>query len=146
MNACNAGGNLGQINQTGRGIYSDCDPNLFSFCLGHTGRITAVAEAQSGLQAFTASRDGTLKVWDLLSSKAVFTLHGVGKKIDSITVGMQNKIAVMTQDHGFQVWDMSHRKLVYALRDCLDAPILTTAMDGQLLLAFFDGSQLVKVS
>ncbi|XP_077333411.1 uncharacterized protein LOC143975182 isoform X2 [Lithobates pipiens] len=112
---------------------------------GHTGNITAVAETQTGLQAVTASRDGTLKVWDLEAGKAVFTLHGVGKKIDSITVGMQNKIVAITKDHGFQVWDMCHQKLMYVQHDCLDAPILTTAMDGQLLLAFFDGSHLVKV-
>ncbi|KAM5194794.1 NACHT and WD repeat domain-containing protein 2-like [Mantella aurantiaca] len=118
---------------------------LYDTIAGHTGSITAVAEAQTGLQAVTASRDGTMKVWDLEAGKAVFTLHGVGKKIDSITVGMQNKIIAVTQDHGFQVWDIGHKKLLYMLHDCLDAPILTTAMDGQLLLAFFDGSHQVKV-
>ncbi|XP_068125049.1 uncharacterized protein [Hyperolius riggenbachi] len=112
---------------------------------GHTDIITAVAEGQAGLRAVTASRDGTLKVWDLAAGKAEFTLHGVGRKIDSITVCMQNKIVAVTEDHSFQVWDLHHKAIIYAADDCLDAPILTSAMDGQLLLAFFDGSHLVKV-
>ncbi|XP_075046129.1 uncharacterized protein LOC142106687 [Mixophyes fleayi] len=112
---------------------------------GHTDSITAVAEAHNDTRAVTASRDGTLKVWDLVAGKSVFTLHGVGKNIDSITVCMQNKIVALTEDHSFQIWDVSRRKMVYATSDCLDAPILTSAMDGQLLLAFFDGSHLVKI-
>ncbi|XP_072262219.1 uncharacterized protein [Pyxicephalus adspersus] len=118
---------------------------LYDSIAGHTGSITAVAESQTGLQAVTASRDGTLKVWNLETGKTLFTLHGVGKKIVSITVGLQNKMVAVTEEHGFQVWDLCQPKLVYALHDSLDAPILTTAMDGQLLLAFFDGSHLVKI-
>ncbi|XP_063776767.1 uncharacterized protein LOC134922808 isoform X2 [Pseudophryne corroboree] len=118
---------------------------VYDTLAGHTDSINAVAEAQSVLQAVTTSRDGTLKVWDLAAGKPVFTLHGVGKNIDSITVCMQNKLVALTEDYGFQIWDLSCRKMVYAISDCLDAPILTSAMDGQLLLAFFDGSHLVKV-
>ncbi|XP_069832667.1 uncharacterized protein [Dendropsophus ebraccatus] len=58
---------------------------------------------------------------------------------------MQNRIVAVTQDHSFQIWDLSSSTMVYSASDCLDAPILTSAMDGQLLLAFFDGSHLVKV-
>ncbi|XP_053314279.1 uncharacterized protein LOC128480573 [Spea bombifrons] len=112
---------------------------------GHTESITAVAEAQDGLRAVTASRDGTLKVWDLTTGKAAFTVHGVGRNIDSITVCNQNKFAAVTENHSFKIWDLSLGRMVYSTKDFLDAPILTSAMDGQLLLAFFDGSHLVKV-
>ncbi|XP_075142931.1 uncharacterized protein LOC142218232 [Leptodactylus fuscus] len=118
---------------------------LYDTLAGHMDSITAVAEAQTDQRVVTASRDSTLKVWDLAAWKPVFTLHGIGKNVDSITVCMQNRIVAVTQDHSFQIWDLSCRKLVYAANDCLDVPILTSAMDGQLLLAFFDGSHLVKV-
>ncbi|XP_056416173.1 uncharacterized protein LOC130357501 [Hyla sarda] len=118
---------------------------LYDTLAGHTDSISAVAEAQTDLRAMTASRDGTLKVWDLVAGKPVFTLPGIGKHIDSITVCMQNRIVAVTQDHSFQIWDLSCSRMVYAANDCLDAPILTSAMDGQLLLAFFDGSHLVNV-
>ncbi|KAM4053505.1 uncharacterized protein ACNLHF_006156 isoform 2-T2 [Anomaloglossus baeobatrachus] len=118
---------------------------LYDTLAGHTDSITAVAEAHTDLRAMTASRDGTLKVWDLVVGKPVFTLQGIGKDIDSITVCRQNRIVAVTQEHSFQIWDLSCRKMIYATDDCLDAPILTSAMDGQLLLAFFDGSHLVKI-
>ncbi|KAE8629828.1 hypothetical protein XENTR_v10000607 [Xenopus tropicalis] len=118
---------------------------LFDMLSGHTEAITAVAELQNGLQAVTASKDGTLKVWDLSTGKFIYTLHGVGKNIDSITVCMQNQIVALTEDHSFQIWDLTSRKVIYCDNDTLDIPILTSAMDGQLLLAFFDGSHLVKV-
>eukprot|EP00079_Xenopus_tropicalis_P020318 XP_012811104.1 PREDICTED: uncharacterized protein LOC101730828 [Xenopus tropicalis] len=58
---------------------------------------------------------------------------------------MQNQIVALTEDHSFQIWDLTSRKVIYCDNDTLDIPILTSAMDGQLLLAFFDGSHLVKV-
>ncbi|KAM4807673.1 uncharacterized protein WCC33_012466 [Rhinophrynus dorsalis] len=112
---------------------------------GHTNSITAVAETQNDLRAVTASKDGTIKVWDLGSGKTIFTLHGVGTNIDSITVCMENKLVAVTADHSFQIWDLSLGKMIYSATDCLDVPILTSAMDGRLLLAFFDGSHLIKV-
>ncbi|XP_077135681.1 uncharacterized protein LOC143793014 [Ranitomeya variabilis] len=118
---------------------------LYDTLAGHTDSITAVTEAHTDLRAMTASKDGTLKVWDLVAGKPVFTLHGIGKDIDSITVCRQNRIVAVTQNHSFQIWDLSCRRMIYASNNCLDAPILTSAMDGQLLLAFFDGSHLVKV-
>ncbi|KAM8939444.1 uncharacterized protein RCH25_053088 [Pelodytes ibericus] len=112
---------------------------------GHTGSITALADTQNDLQVVTASSDGTLKLWDLVTGKVSFTLRGIGRKIDSITVCMQNKLVAVTEDHSFQIWDLSLGKMFFGASDSLDAPILTSALDGQLLLAFFDGSHLVKV-
>ncbi|CAH2300407.1 NACHT and WD repeat domain-containing 2-like isoform X3 [Pelobates cultripes] len=118
---------------------------LYETIKGHTDSITAVAEAQDDLQVITASKEGTLKVWDLTTGKFVFTLHGVGRNIDSITVCMHNKLVAVTKKHSLQVWDLHQGKMVYGASDFLDVPILTSALDGQLLLAFFDGSHLVKV-
>ncbi|XP_078535057.1 uncharacterized protein LOC144821717 [Lissotriton helveticus] len=118
---------------------------LYDSLAGHTDRITALGETQTELMAVTASKDGTLKMWDLPSGKAVFTLHGVGRNIDSITVCQENKMVAVTENNSFQVWDLSLRKVIYTAKGFLDAPILTSAMEGKLLLAFFDGSHLVKV-
>ncbi|KAG8453786.1 hypothetical protein GDO86_000422 [Hymenochirus boettgeri] len=112
---------------------------------GHTDSITAIEASHTGLHAVTASKDGTLKMWDLTTGKATYTLHGVGRNIDSITLFMQNKIVAVTEDHSFQIWDLASRKVIYSEHDTLDVPLLTSAMDGQLLLACFDGSHLVKV-
>ncbi|XP_069055414.1 uncharacterized protein [Pleurodeles waltl] len=118
---------------------------LYDSLAGHIDRITALGETQTELMAVTASKDGTLKMWDLPSGKPVFTLHGVGRNIDSITVCQENKMVAVTENNSFQVWDLSLRKIIHTAKGFLDAPILTSAMEGKLLLAFFDGSHLVKV-
>ncbi|XP_069487576.1 uncharacterized protein [Ambystoma mexicanum] len=117
----------------------------FESLAGHMDRITAVGETQTELMVVTTSKDGTLKLWDVPSGKAIFTLHGVGRNIDSITVCHENKLVAVTENNSFQVWDLSQRKMIHAAKGFVDAPILTSAMDGQLLLAFFDGSHLIKV-
>ncbi|KAM4706599.1 uncharacterized protein O3C94_015328 [Discoglossus pictus] len=118
---------------------------LFDTLAGHIDSVTAIAEAQKDLQVVTASKDGTIILWDLATGRASLTLSGVGTSIDSITVLMQNRIVAVTQNNSFQVWDIFLGKMIYSATDYLDSPILTSAMDGQLLLAFFDGSHLVKV-
>ncbi|XP_029438114.1 NACHT and WD repeat domain-containing protein 2-like isoform X2 [Rhinatrema bivittatum] len=115
------------------------------FLAGHMDRITAVAVAERDLMAVTTSKDGTLKLWDLDTGRATFTLHGIGKNIDSITMCLENKLAAVTENNSLQVWDLSLRKMIYSANGFPDIPILTSAMDGKLLLAFFDGSHLVKV-
>ncbi|XP_053556226.1 NACHT domain- and WD repeat-containing protein 1-like [Bombina bombina] len=117
---------------------------LFESLAGHTDSITAVAEARKDLQVITASKDGTLKLWDLVTGAVTFTLHGVGINVDSITACLENRIVAVTQKNSFQVWDLSLSKMIYAASGFLDVPIMASAMDGQLLLAFFDGSHLVK--
>ncbi|XP_067885458.1 uncharacterized protein [Heterodontus francisci] len=118
---------------------------LYDTLTGHTDRITAVTGIQKGLQAITASRDRTLKIWDLNSGKAVQTVHGVGKNIDSITMCMQNSLVAVTEDNSLQVWDIHSGKQIYIVSESLDPPIVTSALDGQLLLAFYDGSHFVKI-
>nr|XP_033799042.1 uncharacterized protein LOC117359821 [Geotrypetes seraphini] len=118
---------------------------LCDFLAGHMDQITAVAEAEGDLLTVTTSKDGTLKLWDLHTGRATFTLYGIGKNIDSITMCLENKIAAVTEGNSLQIWDLSKENLIYTANGLPDIPILTSAMDGKLLLAFFDGSHLVKV-
>ncbi|XP_038661641.1 NACHT and WD repeat domain-containing protein 2-like [Scyliorhinus canicula] len=118
---------------------------LYDTLTGHTDKITAVTGMQKGLQAITASRDGTLKIWDLKNGKAVRTVHGVGRNIDSIVICMQNSLVAVTKDNSLQVWDIHSGKQIFAVSNSLDPPIVTSAMDGYLLLAFYDGSHSVKI-
>ena len=43
---------------------------------GHTGMVDAVSVSEDGLAAITASQDGTLKLWDLLTGAEVRTFGG----------------------------------------------------------------------
>lgn len=45
----------------------------------------------------------------------------------------------------FQVREVDSGRVMYSESDSMDVPMVTTACDGQLLVAFYDGSHLVKV-
>ncbi|XP_058048768.1 uncharacterized protein LOC131203005 isoform X3 [Ahaetulla prasina] len=112
---------------------------------GHLDRITAIAETQKQLVAATVSRDGILKMWDLTLGKAVFTLHEIGKNISAITVCLNNRLVAVSDKTTIKIWDLSLQKVVYSSGEFLDTPILTSSMNGQLLLAFFSGIHKIQV-
>ncbi|KAG2466202.1 NWD1 protein, partial [Polypterus senegalus] len=112
---------------------------------GHTDKITAVAAAKKDLIIVTASRDRTLKLWDLSSGKSIKTLHGVGRDISSIALCMDNTLVALTEGHSLQIWEVSSGRMVYCENDSLDIPVITCTMDGQILVAFYDGSHFAKV-
>ncbi|XP_041079688.1 uncharacterized protein LOC121297430 [Polyodon spathula] len=58
---------------------------------------------------------------------------------------MDNTLVAVTEDHCLQVWEVSSGRMIYSENDSLDIPVLTTAMDGQFLVAFYDGSHTMKV-
>ena len=45
----------------------------------------------------------------------------------------------------FQVREIETGRVVYSEEDSVDVPMVTTTSEGQLLVAFYDGSRLVKV-
>ncbi|KAM6439908.1 uncharacterized protein PHA67_022331 [Liasis olivaceus] len=112
---------------------------------GHLDRITAIGETQKELTVATVSRDGTLKMWDLTLGKAVFTLHEIGKNISAIVVCLDNRMVAVSDKTTIKIWDLSLEKVVYAAGEFLDTPMLTSSMNGQLLLAFFSGNHKVQV-
>ncbi|KAG8134727.1 hypothetical protein E2320_007821, partial [Naja naja] len=118
---------------------------LCDFLKGHLDRITALGETQKQLVAATVSRDGILKMWDLTLGKAVFTLHEIGKNISAITVCLDNRLVAVSDKATIKIWDLSLQKVVYSSGEFLDTPILTSAMNGQLLLAFFSGNHKIQV-
>ncbi|KAK6493133.1 hypothetical protein HHUSO_G2632 [Huso huso] len=118
---------------------------LYDLLAGHTDKITAFTGANKDLIAVTASRDRTLKIWDLASGRAVKTVHEVGRNISSLALCMDNTLVAVTEDHCLQVWEVSSGRMIYSENDSLDIPMLTTAMDGQFLVAFYDGSHTMKV-
>ncbi|XP_039606977.1 uncharacterized protein LOC120527534 isoform X2 [Polypterus senegalus] len=118
---------------------------LYDLLAGHTDKITAVAAAKKDLIIVTASRDRTLKLWDLSSGKSIKTLHGVGRDISSIALCMDNTLVALTEGHSLQIWEVSSGRMVYCENDSLDIPVITCTMDGQILVAFYDGSHFAKV-
>ncbi|XP_060102459.1 uncharacterized protein LOC132577048 isoform X2 [Heteronotia binoei] len=118
---------------------------LCDILTGHLDKITAIGETQKELIVATASCDGTLKLWDLQAGKVIFTLHGVGKNISAIAVCLENRLVAVSDKTTIKIWDLSSKRVIYAAGEFLDTPILTSAMNGQLLLVFFNGNHMVQV-
>ncbi|XP_064878055.1 uncharacterized protein LOC115117676 [Oncorhynchus nerka] len=113
---------------------------------GHTSIVTALTRGQRGLVAATCDGDGTLKVWDLELGRAVRTLEGVGGVVgDSLTLCLEDRVLVVGMGQSLQVREVDSGKVIYSESDSLDVPVVTTTCEGQLLVAFYDGSHLVKV-
>jgi len=46
----------------------------------------------------------------------------------------------------FQVREIETGRVVFSEDDAVDVPMVTTTCEGQLLVAFYDGSRVVKVA
>lgn len=117
----------------------------FSSTAGHLDTVTALAGGQKGSVAVSCSRDGTLKMWDLERGCAVKTLPGVGGDVDSVTLCMNDTVVALTMKRTLLVLEVTSGRVLFTEDDSLDVPVITTTSDGQLLVAFYDGSHLVKV-
>ncbi|XP_048366186.1 uncharacterized protein LOC125440412 isoform X2 [Sphaerodactylus townsendi] len=118
---------------------------LCDYLTGHLDKITAIAETQKQFIVATASCDGTLKLWDLQVGKAIFTLHGAGENISAIAVCLENRLVAVSDKTTIKIWDLSSKRVIYTASEFLDTPVLTSAMNGQLLLVFFSGNYMVQV-
>ncbi|KAJ8262209.1 hypothetical protein GJAV_G00163800 [Gymnothorax javanicus] len=117
----------------------------YTLLAGHLDTVTALAGGQKTSMAISCSQDRTLKVWDLEKSCAVRTLSGVGPNVDSITLCKNDSLVALTMKQTLLVLELASGSVVYTENDSLDIPVVTTTSDGQLLVAFYDGSRLVKV-
>jgi WD40 repeat protein len=74
--------------------------------LGHTGEITACMYSPDGAKILSASRDGTLKIWDADTGQIIHTLNNE-KQVMSCTYSRDgSQIASITWDE-IRIWDPS---------------------------------------
>ncbi|KAF7238042.1 NACHT domain- and WD repeat-containing protein 1 [Varanus komodoensis] len=118
---------------------------VYGVAMGHLDQITAIGETQQEFIIATVSRDGTFKLWDLRVGKVIFTLHILEQNISAIALCLENRLVAMSDRTTIKVWDLSLERVVYTAGEFFDTPILTSAMNGQLLLVFFNGNHKVQV-
>ena len=84
---------------------------------GHTGSVTAVAVTADGQRAVSASRDNTLKVWDLARGAELHTLSGHTDSVTAVAVTADGQRAVSASaDHTLKVWDLARGAELHTLR------------------------------
>jgi len=88
---------------------------------GHNGSVRAVAISPDGKIAVSGSEDGTLKLWDLSTGKALNTLEGHRDTVNSVAISSDGKIAVSgSEDDTLKLWDLSTGEALNTLTDHSD--------------------------
>ena len=118
---------------------------LFDLLYGHTEPITAVVSTADGQRAMTASRDNTLKLWELRSGRVTRTIQGVGANVFSIRLGAGNSIVVTSEVDRIRVWSMKSGTLMRDIDQYDDPANITIATEANLMAAFFDGCRKLRV-
>lgn len=94
--------------------------------LGHDDEVLAVALSDDGRTAVSASEDGTLRVWQLPSGKALHVLRGHRGAVRAVALGGSGRLALSGGiDGSVRLWDAhqgqllasvgSHEAAVYAV-------------------------------
>ena len=74
---------------------------------GHTGSVSAVAVTPDGRRAVSASRDRTLRLWDLESGQTLRTLEGHTNWVSAVAVTPNGRRAVSASgDRTLRLWDL----------------------------------------
>lgn len=118
---------------------------LFDLLCGHSEAITAATLTTDGMRALTTSKDDTMKLWDLRSGRVVRTVDGVGKDVSLVKTGMSNSLAITSELNCIRIWSLRTGALVHTLSGYDDPAIITTASEGRLLVAVFDGTNTLRV-
>ncbi|XP_022094961.1 uncharacterized protein LOC110981600 isoform X2 [Acanthaster planci] len=118
---------------------------LFDLLAGHTDVITAVTVSSDSNIAGTASKDGSVKLWDLKSRKVVKTVPNVGTEVATIRFALKNHVLVSVTHNTIHVWDLDTCTCIKTLDDDIDPPSITIAGDDQqYLCAFFSGTNAMR--
>jgi WD40 repeat protein len=80
-------------------VCADCAP-----LGGHTKRVTAAEFSPDGRQILTASRDGTARVWDAASGRAVAVLDHHGPLVGARFSPDGRRILTVSRDHTAKLW------------------------------------------
>jgi len=81
---------------------------------GHTDAVDAVAVTPDGRRAVSASRDHTLRLWDLESGQTLRTLEDHTAYVLAVAVTPDGRRAVSASfDHTLRLWDLSSGQTLY---------------------------------
>ncbi|KAM4857840.1 NACHT domain- and WD repeat-containing protein 1 isoform X1 [Urocitellus parryii] len=101
---------------------------------GHTGEVRCVKVFAEGILAISASRDHTLRAWNLLSGQEKFTIWDGGSKnstepqIWNLHVDETNKIMYSTSGSKISAWSLETAELVFRIPGDGADPWVSTAL------------------
>jgi WD40 repeat protein len=97
---------------------------------GHFSPVERVAVTVDGKRVFSASRDETLKVWDLEAGQVLRALEGHSGYVSGVAVTADGQRAVSaSMDCTVRVWDLKVGRALSTLR--CDSPVTSLAVTGR---------------
>src|SRR5262249_20919423 len=103
---------------------------------GHADGVNAVALTADGKRAVSASRDRTLKVWDLESGRELRTLQGHADGVNAVALTPDGKRAVSASaDRTAAVWDIETGELIASFGADSAVGTCAVASDGLTFVA-----------
>lgn len=111
---------------------------------GHQDELTAMALSEDGMRAVTASRDDTMKTWDLRSGKVLATLAGVGRDVLELVMTCGDRLAVTSELRCLRFWDLTESRCTRTVSDFHDYATLSATKDGRTVAAYFVGRNFMR--
>ncbi|XP_045709212.1 NACHT domain- and WD repeat-containing protein 1 isoform X1 [Phyllostomus hastatus] len=112
---------------------------------GHTREIRCIKVFAKGTQAISASKDRTLRLWNLLTGQEKFTIWEGGSKdptesqVWSLHVDEAKKIVYLASSFKVSAWNLETAELVFQVLGDASDPWLCTAVLGAALLTVSEG-------
>lgn len=93
--------------RSGRPPFSRVDSPLHAVFCGHEARVTSVAYGPRGRRAVSGSRDGTLRVWDIVGGEEIARFAEHADAVCSVDFSPAGRrVASGSRDETVRVWDL----------------------------------------
>lgn len=103
---------------------------------GHTDAVTAVAIARDGASALTASRDGTLRLWNPATGATLAALEGHAGPVRALALSPDGRLAWSAGERdGLRTWDLDDRAERAHAPQLAGLDALVASPDGTRLVA-----------
>lgn len=116
----------------------------------HVSTINAMDLTADGKCLLTASKDDSIKVWDMCNGRVVRSICSLGAQVSSLIWAVNNTCIVTVETGSIRVWLLSDQKCLYRFETGTDSLVITAVsntknIQSALLVVICDGTNKINV-